>query len=727
MTRRDPRFRCLPRAARALTIATLVAAALAVVLTQPATPLGTTDLSLLALTAVLCAVASFFEVSTPGSSSLHPGLVFVVWAAVLLPPIALPLLAALCFLPSALRGRVRWYVPAFHGAACVLAGVAVHLIAPEGDITGAAGALALGAGAVGFVLIIDGLIALHMRLAWHRPLRVGVKGLAANAPVDLALATTGAALAALWSYDPWLCAILAGPLGLVTRAMLVPALRHKSRTDPKTALFNFEHLRESLDDALRTATRREDAVALVMIDLDHLRTINNRFGHLAGDQAILRVASSLARAAHDRGIAARFGGEEFCLLLPDWTGPQAEALVDGVRAEVRDLCWDTNGEEVRCTFSAGVAVFPKDAEDAEGLLNAADAALYDAKAGGRDRTRLALPEGTLELMQDVASANEHAGRRPHALVRARDPVLGAERARAGGGARGRRPRRRAARQALHPGVRRAPARRARGRPRGQRPHQPDGLRRAARPARRRRGAARRRADRPVRGPQPLGRLRSDAHPRVRLRPGRADRRRGRDRAAAPHARGAAAEVDVRPRRPRPGRHRRRRGVRAYAHGDAAAADLRRHPRRARLLRREHRADVDRHRDGRGPPPVRRLARGDGLAVGALRRLRRHRRGARRQLRAPRAGGRPALRAAGRDAVARPARVRPPLAGQRRRAAPPPRRPRAAPTAASSACSTRSASWSAGCTARTCRPSPRWRARSRRRTRTPAATSSASPR
>ena len=406
MTRRDPRFRQLPRAAKVLSVAALVAATLATVVAAAANPLAQGDMALFAAIAALCAVASLFEVSSPGSSSLHPGLVFVFGAAILLPPAALPLLTALCFAPAALRRRVRWYTPAFHASACVLAGLAAHGLlsfagVPAEHATGAVTVLALGLAAVAFVLAIDVLLALHMRVAWHRPLRVGARNLGVNFPVDVALTTTGAALAVLWWVDPWLSLILAGPLGLVSRAMLVPALRHKSRTDPKTGLFNFEHLRETLDESLRLATRRDDSVALVMIDLDHLRAINNRFGHLAGDQAILRVAEGLARAAHERGVAARFGGEEFCLLLPDWTAAQAEALVDGVRAEVRDLGWESDGETMRCSFSAGVAAFPKDAEDADGLLSAADSALYDAKAGGRNRVRLALPTGAMEAMESA--------------------------------------------------------------------------------------------------------------------------------------------------------------------------------------------------------------------------------------------------------------------------------------------------------------------------------------
>ncbi|HEX8085166.1 MAG TPA: diguanylate cyclase [Solirubrobacteraceae bacterium] len=410
MKRRDPRFRDLPRAARVLTVLAVAAAAAATALAGP--DLQAIDLTLLGVTAALCAIASFFEVSTPGSASLHPGLVFVFWATVALPPAALPLLALLCFAPTAISGGVRWYVPAFHAAAYVLAGLGAHAVlgiagVPDTTMTGPLAPAALGVAAVAFVLAVDALLALHMRIAWHRPLRVGARGLAVNLPVDVALATSGAALAALYAQDPWLATILAGPLALVSRAMLVPALRHKSQTDPKTGLFNFTYLHQALDEALRAATRRDDAVAVVMVDLDHLRAINNRFGHLAGDQAILRVAEELGRAAQDRGVAARFGGEEFCLLLPDWTAAQAEELIDMVRESVQDVSWESErGGGMRCSFSAGVAAFPKDGEDVASLLAAADAALYDAKAGGRNRVRLALSPTAIETIEAATTERE---------------------------------------------------------------------------------------------------------------------------------------------------------------------------------------------------------------------------------------------------------------------------------------------------------------------------------
>src|SRR3954451_2320953 len=169
---REPRFRELPRAAQVIVVATVVAALIAAALSGA---IGDADVALLATTAVLCLAAGFFEVDGPGSSSLHPGLMFVFWAAMLLPGILLPVLAALCFLPSALRRRARWYMPAFHAAACVLAGLAARPVAdaagaPAGEL-GGPGVAALVAAALLFVLVVDGLLLALVRATSRRALR----------------------------------------------------------------------------------------------------------------------------------------------------------------------------------------------------------------------------------------------------------------------------------------------------------------------------------------------------------------------------------------------------------------------------------------------------------------------------------------------------------------------------------------------------------------------------
>src|SRR5215210_3743520 len=103
---------------------------------------------------------------------------------------------------------------------------------------------------------------------------------------------------------------------LMYRALWVPLLEHKSRTDPKTGLYNSEYLGGQIEDALAAARRNDGHVSVVMIDLDQLRLINNRHGHLAGDQLIRSVAEVVSEgAAEGGGIAARFGGDELCVLL----------------------------------------------------------------------------------------------------------------------------------------------------------------------------------------------------------------------------------------------------------------------------------------------------------------------------------------------------------------------------------------------------------------------------
>ena len=137
-------------------------------------------------------------------------------------------------------------------------------------------------------------------------------------PMDIALTMTGACLAALWAVAPPLTLLAAGPIALIYRALWVPLLEHKSRTDPKTGLYNSAYLGgRARGRARRGQALRAAGLSVVMIDLDQLRLVNNRHGHLAGDEVIQAVADAVAegRGAHD-GIAARFGGDELCVLLP---------------------------------------------------------------------------------------------------------------------------------------------------------------------------------------------------------------------------------------------------------------------------------------------------------------------------------------------------------------------------------------------------------------------------
>jgi diguanylate cyclase (GGDEF)-like protein/putative nucleotidyltransferase with HDIG domain len=237
------------------------------------------------------------------------------------------------------------------------------------------------------------------------PIRSGLHQLADGLPLDVPLATTGACLAVLWETGPAVALLALGPIALVYRALLVPQLEHRARTDAKTGLYNFAHFGERLEETLADAHRQGGRLAVVVVDLDHLREINNRFGHLVGDRVIVAVAEALGDTGEPDATAARFGGEEFCLLLPGASLEEARICAETVRARVASMRFrETDrraGTAATVTLSAGVACFPDHGDTAEELLKAADLAVYEAKAAGRNRVRTALsPESRAALELD---------------------------------------------------------------------------------------------------------------------------------------------------------------------------------------------------------------------------------------------------------------------------------------------------------------------------------------
>ncbi len=402
-----PTFRGLPTPAQILILAVLVGAAMLVAaeaLTQDRTE---ADLALLAVIAALCAAGNLFEVFAPANFSFQPNLTIFFMGTLLLPPWAIVVLAVCCFVPGAVMHRSRWYMVAFNVGNYILAGLAAHEIAEQAGAVGtgwsadAVTAVALAGAALAFVVVNHALIAMVVSLARGRPLRRSVADMVEVMPMDIALAMTGACLVALWTFTPALAVLAIAPMALIYRALWVPMLEHKSRTDPKTGLYNSEYFTEELEAALTSARRHGSSVSVVMIDLDQLRLINNRHGHLAGDQLIRAVADVVSEAATAReGIAARFGGDELCMLLPDEPLDSASRLAETVRAEIEDIELPFEGvvERLTITVSTGVASYPKHADSANALLRAADAAVYDAKLGGRNRTRLALPPAARETL-----------------------------------------------------------------------------------------------------------------------------------------------------------------------------------------------------------------------------------------------------------------------------------------------------------------------------------------
>jgi diguanylate cyclase (GGDEF)-like protein len=154
--------------------------------------------------------------------------------------------------------------------------------------------------------------------------------------------------------------------------------------DPLTGLHNRRHLDRVLAGDLDPGARA-DRLAVVTLDIDHFKAVNDRFGHAAGDTVLTAVARLLQASVRDGDTAVRLGGEEFLLLLPGADREQALRRAEEMRRGVAAVIHAFGGEQIQVTVSAGVAVRPDDAASAESLLEAADRALYTAKSTGRDR------------------------------------------------------------------------------------------------------------------------------------------------------------------------------------------------------------------------------------------------------------------------------------------------------------------------------------------------------
>ena len=240
------------------------------------------------------------------------------------------------------------------------------------------------------------LIVVAIALAGEQPLRGTLHQIIDGLPLSVGVGLTGAVCAELWVADPILLVLAVGPLGLLYRALWVPMLQHRADTDAKTGLYHSERIREEVAAQI-AAAGPDGRLAVAMIDLDYLRTINSRCGHLAGDRAIRAVADELAVLAATHGAAGRFGGEEFCLVLPGFDGAMVEVQLEAILKRLRRIEF-REAPDVRVSFSAGVAVHPDHGNSVDTLLSSADTALYDAKAAGRSRVRVALAPLTREAL-----------------------------------------------------------------------------------------------------------------------------------------------------------------------------------------------------------------------------------------------------------------------------------------------------------------------------------------
>ncbi|WXH31767.1 Response regulator PleD [Myxococcus stipitatus] len=211
-------------------------------------------------------------------------------------------------------------------------------------------------------------------------------------------------------FDPWDADELRARVGrsLKVRARLeqlareVGELQRLSSTDGLTGGHNHRYFQERLREEFRRAQRYDDPLALILLDLDHFKQVNDRHGHTTGDGVLREVAAALQRSVRETDLVARYGGEEFAVLLPRTQLPGALTVAERVRRDLGTLRVGPDGV-LNVTASLGVSSFPhRSVLSPEQLLLTADEALYRAKADGRDRICL---HSQLPLLPSVPPAD----------------------------------------------------------------------------------------------------------------------------------------------------------------------------------------------------------------------------------------------------------------------------------------------------------------------------------
>lgn len=358
------------------------------------------DWPLFFILASLVAIAQLFKAEGPSHQSYHPALMFTFSAVLLLPPLLFAGVIALAHMAEWIADRMRrtrslrsWYLQPFNVAMHISLGALARVLFEalsdgQYDFSTALPVLAAIVAAIVYTvlnhLIIGEALYVGRSVSWKE------SGILAfdNILTDLMMSLTGVTVAALLQYNAWLVLPAVSPSYLIYRALSVPTLKRQASTDPKTGLWNDRYFMQVLESELARSARHNRPLTVVVADLDLLRNINNTFGHLAGDAVLVGVARILKNLVREYDVVARFGGEEFAILLPETQYREAFQRVEVLRQaiEAAEFSASTCSKPIRATMSFGVAGRNGEENTGKDIIHNADLAVYEAKLRGRNQT-----------------------------------------------------------------------------------------------------------------------------------------------------------------------------------------------------------------------------------------------------------------------------------------------------------------------------------------------------
>jgi diguanylate cyclase (GGDEF)-like protein len=372
------------------------------------TSLKTEDLILFAalLGAAVTCIEAMRRLGRPGGVSRDLLSAWWLPIALLLPPLYALLapfvIGGVLYLRA---GRLPVYRLVFSSAALGLAGVATslmfHALVPEAKLVTLNGphawlsrpsvVLAAVGCAVLFAVVNTCVVAVAAHLAEPAAPLEKVLWDRETLLLDLTESCVGILVAITCALSFLLLLVALPPVILLQRSLMHQQLAAAARTDPKTGLLNATAWQREADGEVARALRSSAPLALLLVDVDHFKRVNDSHGHLIGDKVLRALAAELRQQVRESDVVGRFGGEEFTILLPRTDAAGACRIAERLRSSAAGLRIPAAAARINATVSIGVSVLGQHGNDLFELLAAADLALYRAKDAGRNQVQLHSP------------------------------------------------------------------------------------------------------------------------------------------------------------------------------------------------------------------------------------------------------------------------------------------------------------------------------------------------